>query len=82
MGSLKRSDFEQAAMFATILGRVWDSGELALHQRNPEVWLQIDKAMDEFNGPVSGYKKSPVDMAKVDGLYHTYLEKLKLADYE
>jgi hypothetical protein len=78
----RHNQYEQAARLAQILGRVWDRGELGLHTRRPEIWLQIDKAMDEFNGPIEGYEKKPVDAARLDVLYRNLLEKLKLGDYE
>jgi len=55
----------------------WDKGEKALEKKSPDVWGQIDKAMDAFIKPVM-HDKSP-DSAKVQTAYDTFIAKLQLA---
>ena len=54
----------------------WDTREKALQKKSPDLWGQIDKAMDAFIKPVQG--KSP-DPAKVQTAYDTFIAKLQLA---
>ena len=54
----------------------WDTHEKALQKKSPDVWGQIDKAMDAFIKPLQG--KSP-DPAKVEAAYDTFIAKLQLA---
>lgn len=55
----------------------WDTHEKALQKKSPDVWGQIDKAMDGFIKPVM-QDKSP-DPAKIQSAYDTFLGKLQLA---
>src|ERR1700693_2858566 len=54
----------------------WDAREKALQKKSPDLWGQIDKAMDAFIQPVQD--KSP-DPAKVQAAYDTFVAKLQLA---
>jgi hypothetical protein len=83
--ALQKGDGATAAQLARVLERVWDKGEdyggdTALSKTNPELFKQIDKAMDEFITPLENFSKVPVDAAKVKVAYSAYLEKLKMAD--
>ena len=53
----------------------WDTREKALQKKSPDLWGQIDKAMDGFIKPLQD--KSP-DPAKVQAAYDTFIAKLKL----
>ena len=53
----------------------WDTREKALQKKNPDLWGQIDKAMDAFIKPLG---KSP-DAAQVQTAYDTFIAKLQLA---
>jgi hypothetical protein len=59
-----------------------DSREKALQKNSPEnspdLWGQIDKAMDAFIKPVMQGKS--LDPAKVQTAYDTYFAKLRLAE--
>ena len=55
----------------------WDTHEKALQKKSPDLWGQIDRAMDGFIKPVL-QGKSP-DPAKIQAAYDTYLAKLQLA---
>jgi hypothetical protein len=55
----------------------WDAREKALQKRSPDLWGQIDKAMDAFIKPVM-QDKSP-DPAKVQTAYDAFIAKLQLA---
>ena len=48
----------------------------ALKKKSPDVWGQIDKAMDAFIKPLQG--KSP-DPAKVQAAYDAFISRLQLA---
>jgi hypothetical protein len=81
----QKGDDATAAQLARILERVWDKaedygGDTALSKTNPEVFKQVDKAMDDFIAPLENYSKAPLDGAKLKAAYNAYLEKLKLAD--
>ena len=54
----------------------WDTREKALQKKSPDLWGQIDKAMDAFIKPLQA--KSP-DPAKVQTAYDTFVAKLQLA---
>jgi hypothetical protein len=77
--SFKKGDSAVVATLARILERTWDveQGEL---RKNPDVWGQIDSAMDGFIKPLMGYAKNAPDPSSVEMAYKTFLEKLKQAD--
>src|SRR5439155_20302503 len=54
-----------------------DPREKALQKKSPDLWGQIDKAMDVFIKPVM-QDKSP-DPAKIQTAYDTFIAKLQLA---
>jgi len=54
----------------------WDTREKALQKKSPDLWGQIDKAMDAFIKPLQD--KSP-DPAKVQMAYDTFIAKLQMA---
>lgn len=81
----QKGDASAAAQLAHSLERVWDKGEdyggdTALKKTHPDLFEQIDKAMDDFVLPLTEYKTKPPDPARIKAAYNTYLEKLKLAD--
>jgi hypothetical protein len=81
----QRGDGAAAAQLAHSLERVWDKGEdyggdTALKKTHPDLFEQIDKAMDDFVLPLMDYKTKPPDPARVKAAFNTYIEKLKLAD--
>jgi hypothetical protein len=81
----QKGDAATAAQLAHSLERVWDKGEdyggdTALKKTHPDLFEQIDKAMDDFVLPLMEYKTKPPDLARVKAAFNTYLEKLKLAD--
>lgn len=83
--SFQKGDVPAAAQLSRILERVWDKaedygGDTALKKTNPQVFEQIDKAMDEFITPLVESKAKAPDPARVKITYAAYLEKLKLAD--
>ena len=69
-------DMATAKKKARELEVAWDNGEKALQKKSPDLWGQIDKAMDAFIKPVQD--KSP-DPAKVQTAYDTFVAKLQLA---
>jgi hypothetical protein len=81
----QRGDNAAAAELARILERVWDKsedygGDTALKRTHPDVFEQIDRAMDDFLTPLMEYKTKPADAARIKAAFNAYLEKLKLAD--
>lgn len=81
----QKGDSVAAAQLARVLERVWDKGEdyggdTALKKTHPDLFDEIDKAMDDFITPLTDYKTKTPDPAKVKAAYNAYLEKLKLAD--
>jgi hypothetical protein len=74
--AFKAHDMATAKKKARELEVAWDKGEKALQKKSPDVWGQIDKAMDAFIKPVQ--EKSP-DPAKVQTGYDTFIAKLQLA---
>jgi hypothetical protein len=81
----QKGDAAAAAQLARSLERVWDKaedygGDTALKKTHPDLFEEIDKAMDDFVLPLTEYKSKPPDPARVKAAFNTYLEKLKLAD--
>ncbi len=81
----QKGDMAAAAQLAHSLERVWDKGEdyggdTALKKTHPDLFEQIDKAMDDFVLPLAEYKTKPPDAARVKAAFNAYMEKLKLAD--
>ena len=57
----QKGDMATAAQLARVLERVWDKGEdyggdTALKKTHPDLFEQIDKAMDEFVNPLMEYR--------------------------
>ena len=74
--AFKAHDVDAAKEKARELEVAWDTREKALQKKSPDLWGQIDKAMDAFIKPVQA--KSP-DPAKVQTAYDTFIAKLQLA---
>jgi hypothetical protein len=56
----------------------WDTREKALQRQSPDLWGQIDRAMDAFIKPVMQGKS--LDPARVQTAYDSYIAKLQLAE--
>lgn len=81
----QKGDTATAAQLARVLERVWDKGEdyggdTALKKTHPDLFEQIDKAMDDFVTPLMDYKSKAPDPARIKAAFNAYLDKLKLAD--
>lgn len=81
----QKGDVAAAAQMARVLERLWDKGEdyggdTALKRTHPDLFDEIDKAMDDFITPLTDYKTKAPDPARVKAAFSAYLEKLKLAD--
>jgi hypothetical protein len=81
----QKGDSAAAAQLARSLERVWDKGEdyggdTALKKTHPDLFEQIDKAMDDFITPLMEYKTKAPDQARIKAAFNAYMEKLKLAD--
>ncbi len=75
--AFKAHDMATAKKKARELEVAWDTREKALEKKSPDVWGQIDKAMDVFIKPVM-QDKAP-DAAKVQAAYDAFIAKLQLA---
>jgi hypothetical protein len=81
----QKGDVAGAAQLTKILERVWDKaedygGDTALSKTNPDLFKQVDKAMDDFITTVQAGQKTPAETARLKAAFNTYLEKLQLAD--
>jgi len=74
--AFKAHDMSTAKKKARELEVAWDTREKALKKKSPDLWGQIDKAMDDFIKPVQA--KSP-DPAAVQTAYDTFIAKLQMA---
>ena len=75
--AFKAHDMPTAKKKARELEVAWDTREKTLQKKSPDLWGQIDRAMDAFIKPVM-QDKSP-DPARVQTAYDTYIGKLQLA---
>jgi esterase/lipase len=74
--AFKANDLATARKKAKELETAWDKNEKALQKKSPDIWDQIDKAMDDFIKPLSA--KAP-DAGKVQATYDAFIAKLQLA---
>jgi len=74
--AFKAHDMPTVKKKARELEVAWDTQEKALKKKSPDLWGQIDMAMDAFIKPAQD--KSP-DPAKVQTAYDTFIAKLQLA---
>jgi hypothetical protein len=74
--AFKAHDMPTVKKKARELEVAWDTQEKALKKKSPDLWGQIDMAMDAFIKPAQ--EKSP-DPAKVQTAYDTFIAKLQLA---
>jgi len=79
MDEVKKNDLAAANKFCQTLELEWDQGELALRQSSPEVWNQIDQAMDDFIHPIMNSGGVAPNAAALNAVYQNFLTKLKLA---
>jgi hypothetical protein len=74
--AFKAHDLPTTKKKARELEAAWDTREKALQKRSPELWGQIDKAMDAFIKPV---QTKSADPAQIQTAYDKFIEKLQLA---
>jgi hypothetical protein len=74
--AFKAHDLPTAKKKARELEVTWDTREKALQKKSPDLWGQIDKAMDAFIKPLQD--KSP-DPAKLQMAYDTFIARLQMA---
>jgi hypothetical protein len=74
--AFKAHDMATAKRKAKELEGAWDKDQKALQKTSPDVWTQIDKAMDDFIKPIAA--KAPA-ATKVQTAYETFIAKLQLA---
>ena len=82
--SFEKGDFQTAAVLGRVLDKTWDRiegmDERGFRKTNPQLFEEIDDAMDAFIMPVIHYDKKTPDASSVQAAYNAYLEKLKAAD--
>jgi hypothetical protein len=76
----QEGDKATAAPLARIRERSFDQGENDLAKGSPELYREIDKAMDDFIHPILRYATQHSDPDTVRVALTKYLAKLKLAD--
>jgi hypothetical protein len=74
--AFKAHDMVTAKKKARELEVAWDAREKALQKKSPDLWGQIDKAMDDFIKPMQSKTQ---DAAKVQTAYDSFIAKLQLA---
>ena len=77
LNAFKAQDMATAKKKARELEVAWDTREKPLQKKSPDLWGQIDKAMDGFIKPIM-QDKSP-DPAKIQTAYDAFIAKLQLA---
>lgn len=75
LAAFNAHDMPTAKKKARELEVAWDKGEKVLEKKSPDLWGQIDKAMDDFIKPIMK-EKSP-DAAKVKTAYDGFIAKLQ-----
>jgi hypothetical protein len=75
LAAFNAHDMSTAKKKARELEVAWDKGEKTLQKKSPDLWDQIDKAMDDFVKPIMK-QKSP-DTAKVQTAYDGFIAKLQ-----
>ena len=78
LAAFQAHDLSTARKKARELEVMWDTREKALQKKSPDLWRQIDRAMDAFIKPVMQGKS--LDAAKVQTAYDTYIAKLQLVE--
>jgi len=74
-----------AAKLARILERTWDKaedfgGDTALSKKNPAMFEDIDKSMDQFVEPLQKHAATAPDPAAIKAAFNAYKEKLEQVD--
>jgi len=77
MAAYEAHDMPTAKKKAHALEKAWDKREKALKKKSPDVWEQIDTAVDAFVKPMM--KKEEPDVVKTVRAYDTLLSKFELA---
>jgi len=80
MEAVSRNDLDHATSLCQQLEEAWDSGETGLQSRSPEIWQQIDRAMDGFIHPITRSAGQSPDTKTLDTAYKFFVSKLKLAN--
>jgi hypothetical protein len=74
--AFKAHDVATTKKKAKELEKAWDNDQKALQKQSPDVWGQIDKAMDAFIKPV---QQKTADPAQVHHAYDAFIAKRQLA---
>ncbi len=77
MAAYEAHEMALAKKKAKALEKAWDKGEKELKKKSPDVWQQIDTAMDAFVKPMMN-KEEP-EVFKTGRAYDAFLAKLELA---
>ncbi|SRR5258708_10371388 len=75
--AFKAGDLATAKKKAKELEKAWDSTSKTELAKKPDLWKEIDTALDSFIDPI--LKEEKPDAAKVEAAYKDFLAKLKKA---
>ncbi|MGH9640843.1 MAG: beta-propeller fold lactonase family protein [Terriglobales bacterium] len=78
MDAVAKNDLPSATKLCQTLETEWDSGELDLRRSSPDVWNQVDEAMDNFIRPITTAGGVSPNPAALNTAYQNFLVKLKL----
>jgi len=74
-----KKDLVAATKFSQTLEMEWDEGEQALRRSSPDIWNQIDEAMDDFIHAIARSGNAAPGDSALNIAYETFLKKLSLA---
>lgn len=79
MAAVQQNDLATAATLCKTLEQDWDEGSTSIRQKSPDLWGQIDDAMDDFIHPIIGSGGKTPNPAALDKAYQNFLSKLNQA---
>jgi hypothetical protein len=82
--AFRKGEMEQAAELSRIFELTWDKGEglgaESLSKTKPDLFREIDAALNRLIKPILRYSTKPPGAAAVQSAYNEHLAKLKLGD--
>jgi YVTN family beta-propeller protein len=78
MDAVKNNDLAAATKSCQTLEQDWDEGSTDIRQKSPDLWGQIDEAMDDFIHPITHSGGTAPNAAVLNSAYQNFLAKLHL----
>lgn len=83
--AFKRGDMGNAKDFAKMIEPIWNAGfgrygETQLASYNHAVYVELDRAMDQYIDSLTEFKGDAPDPVKVEESYNAYVTKLELVE--